>query len=49
MFLRIEAVAIFIYLTSQVATHGVTFCSLIYGVAFHDPMNKGGTFRSVLT
>lgn len=32
MFLRIEVVAIFIYLTSQVATHGV---------AFRDPMNKG--------
>ena len=41
MYLCIEAVAIFIYLTSQVATHGGTFCSLIYGVAFHDPMNKG--------
>ena len=33
-------VAIFTYLTSQVATHGGTFCSLIYGVAFHDPINK---------
>nr|DAT69278.1 MAG TPA: hypothetical protein [Caudoviricetes sp.] len=40
MCLCIEAVAIFTYLTSQVATHGV---------AFHDFMNKGGTFRSVLT
>ena len=41
MCLCIEAVVVFTYLASQVATHGGTFCSLIYGVAFHDLVNKG--------
>ena len=48
MYLYIEAVATSPYLTSQVATYGGTFCSLIYGVAFHDLMNKGGTFCSLI-